>query len=70
MKAEKCKFFQRRVKYLGHVISNEGLQVDTDKTDTLKFRHESQNINDLLTFLGFTGYFRKFVKDYAKIAKP
>ena len=66
----KCKFYQRKVNYLGHVISEEGLQVDTEKTDALRTWPAPKSVDELRTFLGFTGYFRKFVKDYSKIAKP
>ena len=66
----KCKFFRRSVKYLGHVVSSEGLQVDASKTDALEKWPIPENVDDVRMFLGFTGYYRKFVKDYAKIAKP
>ena len=70
LNAAKCKFFQRRVKYLGHIITCEGLEVVTDKTDTLKNWPVPKNVDELRSYLGFTGYYRKFVKDYAKIARP
>ena len=66
----KCSFFQTRIKYLGHIVSREGLEVDTSKTETLKTWPTPSSVKELRTFLGFTGYFRRFIKDYAKTAKP
>ena len=66
----KCSFFQTRIKYLGQIVSREGLEVDTSKTETLKTWPTPSSVKELRTFLGFTGYFRRFIKDYAKIAKP
>jgi transposase InsO family protein len=51
-------------------VSEHGLKVDTSKTETLKTWPTPKSVDDMRMFLGFTGYFRKFVKDYAKIAKP
>ena len=51
-------------------MSSEGLGVDTSKTDTLKSWPTPTSVEQLRTFLGFTGYFRRFVKNYARIAKP
>jgi len=67
---KKCKFFQRQIKYLGHIISSEGIAVDSEKTKTLLTWPVPSNVDQLRSFLGFVGYFRKYVKDYAKIAKP
>ena len=70
LNAAKCHFFQQKIKYLGHIVTPDGLEVDSSKTDTLKTWPTPTSVDELRTFLGFTGYFRKFVKDYARIAKP
>ena len=70
LKLSKCHFFQRQVQYLGHIISREGLATDPAKTDkVLKWptpmsKHETQQ------FLGLASYYRRFVKDFAHIARP
>lgn len=70
LKPSKCEFFKTNVKYLGHVVSNSGVETDPDKIDALASWPEPKNVKELRSFLGFTGYYRRFIKDYAKIAKP
>lgn len=59
---EKCKFFQTSVKYLGHIVSNNGVETDPGKVEVLNFSKSP--------FLGFAGYYRRFIKDFAMIVKP
>ena len=66
----KCKFFQTSVKYLGHVISAQEIQADPDKVAAVKEWPRPQTAKQLWSFLGFTGYYRHFVRDYAKIVRP
>ena len=70
LKPSKCEFFMREVKYLGHVVSEDGIRTDPDKTEALKTWPVPHNIKTLRSFLGFAGYYRRFVKNYAKIIKP
>lgn len=66
----KCKFFQTSVKYLGHVISAQGIQPDPDKITAVKDWPCPQTAKELRSFLGFTGYYRRFVRDYSCIVRP
>lgn len=70
LKASKCEFFSTRVTYLGYDISAEGINADPAKTEPLKTWPVPHNVKTLRTFLGFSGYYRRFVPDYAKIVKP
>ena len=70
LKASKCEFFKSRVSYLGHVVSQNGVETDPDKISALKEWPVPQNVKQLRSFLGFTGYYRRYIKDYARIAKP
>lgn len=67
---EKCHFFRKTVKYLGHIVSEDGVKTDPDKIAALTSWPRPNNISELKSFLGFTGYYRRFVRDYSKIAKP
>lgn len=67
---EKCHFFQSSVKYLGHVVDAQGIHTDPDKTSALKNWPRPTNREELERFLGFAGYYRRFVEDYSKIARP
>ncbi|CAI7902218.1 unnamed protein product, partial [Closterium sp. NIES-53] len=67
-KGSKCKFFQDRLEFLGHVISEVGVEIDPKKLDTVKARHPLTNIMELQSFLGFVNYVRRFVPDMARLA--
>ena len=66
----KCHLFRRSINYLGHVISAKGISTDPDKIDALRSWPTPSDVTQLRSFLGFAGYYRRFVKDYSKIAKP
>ena len=70
LKASKCEFFKSSVKYLGHVVSENGVETDPDKLKALSDWPVPNNVKKLRSFPGFAGYYRRFIKDYAKIAKP
>ena len=70
LKGSKCEFFKRSVKYLGHVVSQNSVETDPEKIEALASWSEPHNIKTLRSFLGFTGYYRRFIRDYAKIVKP
>ncbi len=67
---EKCKFFQTSVKYLGHIVSSSGVETDPEKVAALKTWPVPKNLKELRSFLGFSGYYRRFIQDYATIVKP
>ena len=66
----KCTWFQKEVKILGHVISENKIQMDPAKIETVKQMQFCKNVKQIQSFLGLTGYYRKFIKDYAKICQP
>ena len=70
VEAAKCQFFQRRVKYLGHVVSAEGVGTDSAKTEAVASWPTPKTLKDLRSFLGFASYYRQFVPGFAQIAAP
>ena len=68
--AEKCSFFKTKTKFLGHVITEDGIEADPDKVVKITNWPKPTNPNEVRQFLGFAGYYRIFIKDFARIAKP
>ncbi|XP_037931400.1 uncharacterized protein LOC119666190 [Teleopsis dalmanni] len=70
LRPSKCSFMQTKVKFLGHVINNAGIQPGTEKTRCIDEYPQPRNETEVRRFLGVTGFFRKFVKQYSLIAQP
>jgi len=67
---EKCISFSKNVKYLGHIISAEGITTDPEKISAVKDWPVPQCKKQLRRFLGFCSYYRKFIRGFSSIAKP
>ncbi|GBG92641.1 hypothetical protein CBR_g56606 [Chara braunii] len=67
---EKCEFGRTRVLYLGHEISAEGLKPDDAKVASIRDWPRPQSVTEMRSFLGMTGYYRTFVKNYSIVAAP
>uniref|UniRef100_A0A9J7YG95 Gypsy retrotransposon integrase-like protein 1 n=1 Tax=Cyprinus carpio carpio TaxID=630221 RepID=A0A9J7YG95_CYPCA len=69
-KLGKCSFFQRKVKYLGHVVSSEGVATDPSKVEAVTQWRCPTTAGEVRSFLGFASYYRRFVEGFAKVAAP
>jgi hypothetical protein len=65
----KCSFAQRKIDYLGHVISEQGVSTDPLKIEAIKAWPYLENVKHLRSFLGLVGYYRKFVKHFDIICR-
>ena len=70
MKVKKCSLFQTEVEYLGHVISRDGITTSQDKILKVRDWPVPKTSKQVRQFIGLTTYYRRFVQDYAKIARP
>nr|GEX20581.1 putative mitochondrial protein [Tanacetum cinerariifolium] len=69
-KRTKCYFAVQQVKYLGHIISAQGVSIDPSKIEGMQKWPIPLTLKQLRGFLGLTGYYRRFIKDYASISQP
>ena len=70
LKPSKCEFFKKRIIYLGHVVSEKGIEVDPKKTEAVHKWPVPKTVTDVRSFLGFTNQYRKFIPKYAHVAGP
>ena len=69
-KESKCEFCASEIKFLGHIVGKDGRKVDPDKIEKVREYLKPENISQLRGFLGLASYYRKFIKDFSKKAKP
>jgi len=70
LQPNKCEFLRKEVTYLGHIITEDGIRPDPNKLHAVEKFPVPRKIKDVQSFLGLAGYYRKFIEDFSKIAKP
>ena len=70
LKLSKCDFFKKEIKYLGHVVSEQGVSADPDKIKAVTEWPQPTTVTEVRSFLGFVSYYRRFIPNFSKVAKP
>ena len=70
LKSTKCNLFRSSVPFLGHIVGRAGLECDPTKVSAVTNWIPPSTIKGVREFLGFTGYYRRFVPDYSTVAQP
>nr|KYP45193.1 hypothetical protein KK1_033280 [Cajanus cajan] len=69
-KLSKCEFWLDEVKFLGHVISTEGIAVNPAKVESVLQWERPRTVTDTQSFVGLVSYYRRFIEGFSKIVAP
>jgi hypothetical protein len=69
-KLRKCSFYEKQIHYLGHIISKDGITVDPEKIEAIIDWSTPKNVTEVRSFMGFAGYYKRFIEGFSKIAHP
>ena len=70
MNGKKCSFAKDEVKYIGHILSKDGIRIDPSKTDVISSWPRPKTYKHIRSFLGITNYYRKFIERYSQRSAP
>jgi hypothetical protein len=69
-KLRKCLFYKKQIHYLGHIISEDGIDVDHENIDAIKEWSAPKNMTEVRSFMGLDGYYIRFIAGFSRIAYP
>src|SRR6266542_1441118 len=70
VKVKKCEFAKKELKFLGHIISREGIRTDLEKIEKMVNIGPSKNLKELRSRLGLFSFYRQYIKGFSSITKP
>ena len=70
LRPDKCKFHVKTVKFLGSIITTDGIQMDDEKVKAIREWPEPRNLKEVQAFLGFANFYRRFIQGYSQIGTP
>jgi len=70
IKPEKCVWKVRKIGFLTVIIEPDGIEIEKEKIDRVLSWPEPKNVKDIRKFLGLANYYRKFIKDFARVTRP
>ena len=66
----KCEFWLTEVRFLGHIVSTSGVSMDPEKVEVVMIWERPKSVFEIHSFLGLAGYYKRFIKDFSRLAKP
>jgi hypothetical protein len=69
-KLSKCSFYQKKIHYLGHIISKDGITVDPEKIEAIREWVVTKNVIEVISLIGLSKYYRRFIEGFSKIVHP
>jgi hypothetical protein len=69
-KLSKCSFYQKKIHYLGHIVSKDGILVDPEKIEVIREWSMPKNVMEVRSFMGLDGYYRRFITGFSRISHP
>ena len=70
LKPSKCSFFKNEITYLGHLITADGIATDPKNIEAVLKWSQPETVSDVRSFLGFVGYYRRFIKGFSSLSRP
>ena len=70
LKPSKCELFKKEINYLGHVVGHKGVPTDPKNIEAVTEWPRPTTVTEVRSFLGFVSYYKRFIPNFSKVAKP